>query len=102
LENAVEVLDPTVFKGIYRDDGFVVFRGELTKSEVTNWLPEFQKKVDELSESNFLRFTVVEWGDEKDDGTTHSNVTVNKSHAFLIWIWRCIGYRKANCISGFI
>jgi hypothetical protein len=59
LENTVEVFNPAVFKGIYRDDGFVVFGNELSKVEVAMWLRKFQERVDELAESEFLKFTAV-------------------------------------------
>jgi hypothetical protein len=85
LENAGEMFDPAVFKGIYRDDGFVVFRNKLSKAEVAMWLKKFQERVNELAESEFLRFTAVIWGNDKEDGMKHNNVSVNggKSFPFL-------------------
>ena len=34
LENVTNIFDLTMFKGIYRDDGFVVFKDNLLKSDV--------------------------------------------------------------------
>ena len=54
LENVTDIFDPTMFKGIYRDDGLVVFKDKyLLKSEVAVWLEWFQERIDELVESKF-------------------------------------------------
>ena len=82
LENATDIFDPTMFKGIYRDDGFVVFKDNLLKSEVAVWLERFQERIDELAESKFLKFTAVIWGNDKEDGKKYNNVLVNRSEYF--------------------
>jgi hypothetical protein len=82
LENAVDQFKDTRFKGIYRDDGFIVFEGELKKKDVANWLDNFQARVDELAGSNFLNFTAEVWGADKDDGMLHKAVSVNKGESF--------------------
>jgi len=35
----------TLYRGIYRDDGLIVFNSKLTQHQVTNWLMKFQKQV---------------------------------------------------------
>jgi hypothetical protein len=82
LENAVEVFKPAAFKGIYRDDGFVVFKKKLSKAKLAMWLRKFQKRVDELAESKFLKFTAVIWGNDKEDSKEYDNVTVNRGDSF--------------------
>ena len=82
LENATDIFDPTMFKGIYRDDGFVVFKDNLLKSEVAVWLERFQERIEELAESKFLKFTAVIWGNDKEDGKKYNNVSVNRSEYF--------------------
>ena len=73
----------TMFKGgIYRDDGFVVFKDNLLKSEVATWLEQFQERIDELVESKFLKFTAVIWGNDKEDGKRYNNLSVNRSEYF--------------------
>ena len=59
LENVTDIFDPTMFKGIYRDDGLVVFKDNLLKSEVAVWLERFQERIDELAKLKFLKFTAV-------------------------------------------
>jgi hypothetical protein len=82
LENEVVIFNPTEFHGIYRDDGFVVFKDDPLKSEVAEWLRKFQERVDELAESKFLKFMMVIWGKDKEDRRKHNNVSVNRCDYF--------------------
>ena len=82
LENVTDIFDPTMFKGIYRDDGFVVFKDNLLKSEVAVWLERCQERIDKLVESKFLKFTAVIWGNDKEDGKKYNIVSVNRSEYF--------------------
>eukprot|EP00957_Ditylum_brightwellii_P017602 1326323-Ditylum_brightwellii.AAC.1 len=58
----------TKFKGIYMDDGLVIFLGKLTQTDLAKWLKEFQCKVDNLVEGNFFNFTTEIWAPDKKVG----------------------------------
>eukprot|EP00957_Ditylum_brightwellii_P017884 1346881-Ditylum_brightwellii.AAC.1 len=40
----------TKFKGIYRNDGLIIFLGKLTQTDLAKWLKDYQRKVDNLVE----------------------------------------------------
>ena len=42
FEKAKPVFRPTIYHGIYQDDGLVVFKGKKNASEIKDWLEEFQ------------------------------------------------------------
>ena len=96
LENVTDIFDSTMLKGIYRDDGFVVFKDNLVKSEVAVWLEWFQERIDELAESKFLKFTAVIWGNDKEDGKKYNNVLVNRSKYFPYFRYGCFGQLKVT------
>lgn len=82
LECTSDHFKKTKLKGIYRDDGLVVFDGDLKKGDVGAWLNEFQGSVNELAGSDFLRFTAEVWGKDKDDDSVHEMVKVCKRESF--------------------
>jgi len=77
-----ECFSETLFNGIYRDNGLVVLNGNWSKQDVVQWLEQFQKKIDDIAGSHFLKFTAVVWGMEKDDGTVSEAITVANSTFF--------------------
>ena len=48
---------PTIYHGIYRDYGLVVFKCKKSVKEIKNWLDEFQKTVDKAAGKQHLQFT---------------------------------------------
>ena len=82
LESASKQFKGMQFKGIYRDDGFVIFEGNLKAGNVADWLRKFQQRVNELAGSDFLKFTAEVWGMDKDDGNTYGAVMVRGSDWF--------------------
>ena len=48
----------TLFFGIYRDDGNVVFRGNRSSDEIKDWLFHFQELVNEEVGGNDIQFTM--------------------------------------------
>eukprot|EP00957_Ditylum_brightwellii_P063780 4839506-Ditylum_brightwellii.AAC.1 len=56
----------TKFKGIYRDNGLVIFLGKLTQIDHAKWLKEFQCKVDGLVGGDFFKFTAEIWAPDKE------------------------------------
>ena len=83
LENIEELFKETRLKGIYRDDGIAVFKGNLKASNIGEWLQEFQNKVNDLARSDYLKFTAKIWGKDKYDGKVQKAVTVNGKDSFL-------------------
>ena len=67
---------------IYRDDGIVVFRGDVDREYVHNWVRDLQRRVDRITNSpvgeSLVRFTAVMWGD--DDGAFDSDIVEMHSH----------------------
>jgi hypothetical protein len=85
LENTCSHFDGnTVYRGIYRDNGLVVFSGFWRKGDVASWLSTFQQQVDDLAGSSFLKFTAVVWGTGRvhDDLSQSPQVTVNCNDFF--------------------
>eukprot|EP00957_Ditylum_brightwellii_P039972 3026012-Ditylum_brightwellii.AAC.1 len=54
------------YKGIYCNDGLVIFLGKLTQNESAIWLKHFQKKVDTLIGGTFFQFTAEIWTPDND------------------------------------
>ena len=46
LEKCKKHFKSTIFHGVYRDDGIVVTSGKWKKSNLVEWLENFQKDVD--------------------------------------------------------
>ena len=61
FEKAKLHFHPTIYHGIYRDDGLVVFKGKKSVKEIKNWLDEFQKTVDKAAGNQHLQFTTEIW-----------------------------------------
>jgi hypothetical protein len=76
LKNTAQFFNEAVYDGIYRDDGLVVFKGNWSKQEITEWLDNFQAELNKITKYDGLQFTVSIWGAEKEDGTIHEKVTV--------------------------
>eukprot|EP00957_Ditylum_brightwellii_P046080 3496034-Ditylum_brightwellii.AAC.1 len=54
------------FKGIYRDNDLVIFLGEITQTDLAEWLKGFQRKVDNLVEGSFFNFTAKIWAPDEE------------------------------------
>jgi len=83
-----------VFDGIYRDDGLKVHIGQQTTDEVCDWLDEFQSRVNELTGSDSLKFTVEICNPDAPENEVPRNkqVTICREDAFpyldLEMYWR--------------
>lgn len=62
LENTVKLMFDTMFDGLYRDDGLLVFGKPKTTDEVCDWLSSFQKEVNALTESQHLQLSQLIFG----------------------------------------
>jgi hypothetical protein len=63
LENTVELMQDTLFDGIYRDDGLLVFNNIKPTEEVCQWLLDFQKEI------NFLTLSQSTYNSRSTFGT---------------------------------
>ena len=61
FEKAKAYFYPTIYHGIYRDDGLVVFKGKKSVKEIKYWLDEFQQTVDKAAGNQHLQFTAEIW-----------------------------------------
>ena len=69
FEKAKANFRPTIYHGIYRDDGLVVFKGKKKASEIKDWLEEFQKTVNTAAGNQHLQFTAEIWTNEVNSPT---------------------------------
>ena len=53
--------NPTIYHGIYRDGGLVVFKGKKSVREIKYWLDDFQKTVDKAAGNQHLQFAAEIW-----------------------------------------
>ena len=67
----------SLFKGIYRDDGLIVFKDNLGEEDVNRWLETFQMRVDDLCRSKDIQFTCEIWKDSESEKSTETNVSEN-------------------------
>ena len=58
-----EQFNSTIYKGMYRDDGLAVFPTRLTQEEIVSWRNEFQTRVNEIAEGDYLQYTCEIWAD---------------------------------------
>ena len=82
LEMTKEKFDNFVYHGIYRDDGFMVLKGTRTEREMSDWLEDFQGKINEMTESTCLQFTAEVWGIEKDPEVNNDKLEVVNEKVF--------------------
>eukprot|EP00957_Ditylum_brightwellii_P039795 3013057-Ditylum_brightwellii.AAC.1 len=61
FEETDECFRKCVFRGIYRDDGLVVFVGQQSKSEIQECLQKYQSLVNKLAGGNYLQFATKLW-----------------------------------------
>ena len=69
FEKAKPIFCPTIYHGIYQDDGLVVFKGKKKASEIKEWLEEFQKTVNTAAGNRHLKFTAEIWTDGANSPT---------------------------------
>ena len=57
FEKAKANVRPTIYHGIYRDGGLVVFKGKKKASEIKDWLEYFQQTVNKSAGNQHLQST---------------------------------------------
>ena len=63
FEKASPIFRPTIYHGIYLDDGLMVFKGKKETSEIKDWLEKFQQTVNLAAGNQHLKFTAEIWTD---------------------------------------
>eukprot|EP00957_Ditylum_brightwellii_P057758 4378996-Ditylum_brightwellii.AAC.1 len=51
----------TQYRGIYRDNGLVIFVRKWSKNEIASWLCQYQPLVNRIVGGGFLQFTTEIW-----------------------------------------
>eukprot|EP00957_Ditylum_brightwellii_P125396 9557515-Ditylum_brightwellii.AAC.1 len=92
----------TQYRGIYRDDGLVLFVGKWSKNEIASWLCQYQTLLNRIVGGCFLQFTTEVWAltafqskfDELHKGETEDapdvkwlkHVKIISENEFPFWI----------------
>eukprot|EP00957_Ditylum_brightwellii_P089963 6851219-Ditylum_brightwellii.AAC.1 len=50
-----------ITRGIYHDDGLVVFKGCQTPRQIRQWLKRFQQSINNITGGTYLQFTTEVW-----------------------------------------
>ena len=88
FQNSQDLFHQTYYNGIYRDDGIVIFKGKWTAQHISNWMMEFQNRIDELTEGDYLQYTCEIWHDPTHQGplttplNNNSKVTLDSNNNF--------------------
>ena len=84
LEKSEDLFSNSIFNKIYRDDGLNIWDSLATTDEICNWLDEFQARVNQLTESEFLKCTCDIWNPDspKDEKPQNKKVKINRSKNF--------------------
>ena len=87
FEKAKANFRPTIYLGIYRDDGLLVFKGKRKSSEIRDWLEEFRQTVNKAAGNQHLQFTGGEWTKEENPPTPENEervqIVTNNKNPFL-------------------
>jgi hypothetical protein len=51
----------TIFAGMYRDDGLLVFCGKRSVPELTKWWHKLQTEINEVAEGSYFQVTMIVW-----------------------------------------
>ena len=72
-----------IYHGIYRNDGFVVFKGLWTAKEINTWLKSFQWRVNTICNNTELNFTCDLWDPKSLQKTDELlDITINSEEHF--------------------
>ena len=50
-----------LWKGVYRDNVLLVFKGKKSLSEIKRWIEDFQSNVNKIAGNGYLQFTCKIW-----------------------------------------
>ena len=96
LEKNKKQFENTIYHGIYRDDGFIIFKGVLSASDIKTWLSNFQKEVDNLAESNCLQFTLEVWGKDENESFKDNNMITMINEKYFPYLDMEMSWNKSN------
>jgi hypothetical protein len=72
----------TVYAGIYRDDGLLVFRGKRTVAEIHRWWQSLQHEINEIAEGSYFQVKMVLWEPGGPERRTIDGVSTFNGQAF--------------------
>ena len=102
FEKAKAKFIPTIYHGIYRDDGLVVFKGNKKASEIRDWLEEFHKPVNKAVGNQQLQLTAEIWMTEENYPTPAKEerfqIVKNNKVPFIDMKMRCSPEGDLQCI----
>ena len=67
---------------IYRDDRFVAFNRKISFTKMQEWLSNFQKLINKITEGTFLKFTMEIWKPPKEDERAKNTFTKRTKRTF--------------------
>ena len=78
-------------KGMCRDDGIIIFKGEKTKRDIIHFLDDFQRNVNEIAGNEFLRFAIEIWDPKNEmvDDIKHDKTKICKKKTSLFLTLNC-------------
>ena len=71
----------TMFAGIYRDDGLLVFHGKRSISEIHKWWRGLQNEINDIADGTYFQVTMVVWHPGGVD-TTIEGVSICTTQSF--------------------
>ena len=77
-----------IFRGIYRDDGLVIFTGKWTRMQIACWLSQYQTLVNRIVEGDYLQFTMEVWSPTEPS----TKEFINNNNNCEFWVIR--GYKS--------
>ena len=68
-----------IYNGIYRDDGFLILNGKRNKSEMIDWLKDFQATIDALTRGDYFKFTATIWDRSAESSGSYGPLEISNS-----------------------
>ena len=86
LEKLTDIFEDSLFNKIYRNDGIDIKKSTKSPDEICDWLESFQKRVNELTESEYLQFACDIWMPNAPPHLKPRNkkVKINRNESFSI------------------
>eukprot|EP00957_Ditylum_brightwellii_P047893 3637461-Ditylum_brightwellii.AAC.1 len=71
-------------RGIYCNNGLVIFIGKQTRMQIVLWLSQYQTLVNKIAEGDYLQFTTEVWSPmEPNNNTTSNNNNKRQAHSLM-------------------
>ena len=85
LDNSKDIIQNTIYFGMYRDDGIGIFDGDVNIKKASWWLKSFQKRVNIVAGNDFLKFTMEIWKEGhilSESEKANKSITINPNTFF--------------------